>query len=47
MLIIVIISMLLGFPPAQSLILLMKRLYWERIILGDKTLEIARCRRPP
>ena len=30
-------------PPAQSIILLMKRLYWDRIILGEKTLEI-RCK---
>ena len=27
-------------PPAQSVILLMKRLYWDRIIAGEKTLEI-------
>ena len=30
-------------PPAQSVILLMKRLYWDRIIAGEKTLEI-RCK---
>ena len=30
-------------PQAESVILLMKRLYWERIILGEKTLEI-RCK---
>ena len=31
-------------PPAESVILLMKRLYWDRIIAGEKTLEIREQR---
>ena len=34
-------------PHAESVILLMKRVYWERIIVGEKTLEIrCKCFKP-